>query len=187
MAVTISKDDIDRAFRIPDPLPHDPRGITHKLLYRPSTGTFHHVSPANRRNGTEWDIWELRTPQYLKPKYTWERVWICRSLEELKSRLSLWGIEEIERKQPFSSFGILSRLYELVYGESLYHVEREGRPKCNKTTWGYIYQRFWEFDRKFPMDSDMFPGGLWERDGWEIDDSLPDWEVLPAPSPWEGP
>jgi hypothetical protein len=178
--VAISKSDIDLAFQLSEPIPHDLREITHRLLYRPDTRTFYHASPAKHGNGTEWDMWELRRlSHYLQPRYVWDYIWTCHSLDELKSRLSDWGIEEVGHHEPLPSWEALSRLYELVYGPSVYQVERVGRPKCNQATWDYIYEKFKELDSV--TQPGMIPGAGWECRGWEIDNSLPDWEVLPAP------
>lgn len=103
-------------------------------------------------------------------------VLLSKELVQLAVASSLSEIEAIES------------IYKMVYGtewESIHRVE--GWPKTNERTWKYICNLFIELTNRLNRQREkewkrtMLPGGQWMNNGFERDNNLGDWYVVPAP------
>lgn len=54
----------------------------------------------------------------------------------------------------------------------------DGFPKISSATGKFIMEKAMNFDRKHHPQ--VFSGGMWMNSGFGTDDSVPDWEVVPA-------
>ena len=119
---------------------------------------------------------------------TWN-VWTQDEIQKIQQdRIVILEQETIRRiisyadQQWKALFDLYFDLYPMLPGKTGYI---QIRPRCNSVTYDYISLQFIQFDQLHHPD--CLPGGIWVQQGWDIDDTLQDWEVwVPAqPEPGE--
>lgn len=141
----------------------------------------------NEASFRRWTRRHWRPGQEIKHEWeheTWGAIVIDECNQILANRIVEIEPEVILRITGYTSHQqeAIYRLYSELYPQLL-TFQGAGyiriRPRCNEKTYLFIREQFIKLDRIHHPE--VMPGGLWFQQGFDIDDTLADWQVfIPA-------